>query len=80
MTVNDDILRYIKDADFIRFVFEGTPSQLNYWRGYIARRPEEKDAVLRSKYLLLHLDEMKCHFSDADIDTLKKCIQTSLSD
>lgn len=69
MTVNDDILRYIKDADFIRFVFEGTPSQLNYWRGYIARRPEEKDAVLRSKYLLLHLDEMKCHFSDAEIDT-----------
>lgn len=42
MTINDDILRYIKDADFIRFVFEGTPSQLNYWRGYIARRPEEK--------------------------------------
>ena len=45
MTINDDILRYIKDADFIRFVFEGTPSQLKYWRGYIARRPEEKDAV-----------------------------------
>lgn len=42
MTINDDILRYIKDADFIRFVFEGTPSQLNYWRGYIAVDPKRR--------------------------------------
>lgn len=80
MTLNNNILTYLKDTDFLKYVFEGTSSQLRYWRGYMARRPQEKKDLLQAKYILMHLDEMECQFSPSEIESLKKRIQFSLKD
>lgn len=80
MTLNNNILTYLKDTDFLKYVFEGTSSQLRYWRGSMARRPQEKKDLLQAKYILMHLDEMECQFSPSEIESLKKRIQLSLKD
>ena len=80
MTLNNNILTYLKDTDFLKYVFEGTSLQLRYWRGYMARRPQEKKDLLQAKYILMHLDEMECHFSPSEIESLKQRIQLSLKD
>lgn len=78
MNVDSNILPYLKDTYFLRYVFEGTPSQLKYWRGYITRKPMEKENVLRAKYVLLHLDEMTSTFTPQEIEHLKKRIANSI--
>lgn len=80
MTLNNNVLSYLKNTEFLKYVFEGTRSQLRYWRGYVARRPQEKDDLMQAKYILMHLDDMECGFSENDIETLKKRIQASLKD
>ena len=80
MTLNNNILTYLKDTDFLKYVFEGTSLQLRYWRGYMARRPQAKKDSLQAKYILMHLDEMECQFSPSEIESLKKRIQLSLKD
>lgn len=77
--LNNNILVYLKDTNFLRYVFEGTASQLKYWRGYMARKPAEKENILKAKYLLLHLDEMECSFTKEEIESLKKRIADSLN-
>ncbi len=78
MNIDSNILPYLKDTYFLKYVFESTPSQLRYWRGYIARKPMEKEYVLRAKYVLLHLDEMTSMFTPQEIEHLKKRITTSI--
>lgn len=78
MTINNNIITYLKDSEFLRYVFEGSASQLRYWRGYMARKPQEKQNILHAKYVLLHLDDMECAFTPNEVESLKKRIRESL--
>lgn len=78
MHIDNNTLEYLKDTQFLKYVFEGTPSQLAYWRGYVARRPDAKMYILKAKYVLLYLDEMDSVFTREEVESLKKQIAQSL--
>ena len=70
----------MKNEIFLRYVFEETDKQLEYWRLFMAQNPSQKDDILQAKDILLHLDDYSDTFSLNELESLRKRIKKSLEE
>lgn len=68
----------LADRSFLEYVLEADAKQAAYWKSYSDEHPHSRVVIARAKDILLHLDRPTPHFSDDEIEALKRRLKVSL--
>lgn len=67
----------LADRSFLEYVLEADAKQAAYWKSYSDEHPHSRVVIARAKDILLHLDRPTPHFSDDEIEALKRRLKVS---